>query len=190
MKVLVTIIGFFCLSTVFGQADCKWDINVTDSLGTYRETKSYLVHERIFDGKQTFLSFKLLQSNGTPILHYELIEKTKDFSKAVCFDASSRIYLQLQNGKIITLHYASSDMCSNLVQTGTAESARILAADFLFTKGSIELLRESPVILMRVKYTTETTDIILKKQLKSELTGNETSPESFFSLHLPCLDLP
>ncbi len=186
----------FCLFIVllsamaFGQTPCKWEINVTDSLGTYKETKSYLMYERNFDNKQTFLSFKLLQDNGTPIIRYELIEKTKNFSKAFCFDKSSRIYLQLQNGKIATLIFGGTDICSSMVQTDANTSARVLSADFYFTKGSIEDLLESPVILMRVKYSTDTADIILKKTLKSELNGLETSPESFFSLFLPCLELP
>jgi len=42
--------------------------------------------------------------------------------------------------------------------------------------------------MMRVRYISETEDYIIKKEILSELNGNQYQPESFFMNYLHCIE--
>ena len=42
-------------------------------------------------------------------------QKSKDFLKANCFDKNSKLFLQLDNGKIITLLHLDQESCGTMV---------------------------------------------------------------------------
>ena len=66
--------------------------------------------------------------------------------------------------------------------------SRLLSGSFMFMQGSIEALKEAPVSLIRIKYTTETIDYIFKKELVSELTKVTYEPENYFVNYLKCIE--
>ena len=86
---------------VCAQKPCDLSVNVTDSIGNYKTTKDYLLHEKIFNGKSSYIFASLVSTDGTPALNLQFIEKSMEFIKAKCFDKNSKVYLQLINGKII-----------------------------------------------------------------------------------------
>lgn len=173
---------------LWAQKDCVFETNMTDSIGTYKETKQKIVHEKNFGGSSSFLFFSLASDNGTPLLNFQSIHKSKDFMKAICFNNASKIYLQLDNGKIITLLISEDGDCgSTLRDEKTGMNMRLTSASFYFMKNSFEELKKSTVTLMRVKYATETIDYIIKKEIISELNGEISNPQNFFIDFLNCI---
>lgn len=189
MKSLLFALFIFFQFSAFAQKDCEYSTNVVDTIGSYKSTKDYLVHERIFAGNTTYIFFSLLNADGTPYLKVQTVNKSSDFIKAICFDASSKIYLQLVNGKVITLLHTNTETCGTMVRLEEEnKNTRILTGDFMFLKGSFEDLKSSPVSLMRIKSATDTQDYVFKKELASELMKRSYFPENYFIDYLKCVE--
>lgn len=188
MRMFILISSFLLSIPAFSQKDCDFSTNITDTIGSYRETKNYLMHEKIFGGKSTYIFFSLINNEGTPLLKVEKIEKSANFISANCFDQQSKVYLQLLNGKIITLIYGDQDTCGNMIRVeNELVNSRFMSGNFLFLKGSIEDLKTSPVWEIRIRYATETMDFVVKKELVSELTNQTYHPENYFIDNLKCV---
>jgi hypothetical protein len=187
MKFFCSIAFLLLFMSTKAQQPCDFSSKVTDSLGDYRATKNYLVYERNFAGNQSYLYFSLALTDGLPTLNVQFLQKSKDFIKANCLDQNSRIYLQLNDGKIITLLHIDTQDCGTGVRNEEVNN-RVLAGYFMFTKDTFDELKASPVSMMRIKYTTETVDYIFKEELKSELDGQTYRPGDFFINTLHCLD--
>jgi hypothetical protein len=188
MKIVILVFSLLFGISSFSQKDCEYGTEVSDTIGTFRETKSYLMYEKVFGGKSTYLFFSLANEDGTPFLKVQKIEKSADFLPATCFDAQSKIYIQLLNGKIVTLIYGDEETCGNLIRVENENlNNRLITANFLFIKGTIEDLKSSPIWEIRIRYATETTDFIVRKELVSELTKETTAPETYFMNYLKCV---
>lgn len=188
MRIFVLVLSLIFGMQSFAQQDCEFSVNVKDSIGSYRETKDFLMHETVFGGKSTYLFFSLVNNDETPLLKVQQIAKSADFISANCFDSQSKIYLQLQNGKVVTLIYGDQDTCGNLVRLEEQNlSTRVLSANFLFMKGSIEDLLSSPVSMIRIRYATGSMDIVVRKELVSELMNQTFIPETYFMKYLKCV---
>jgi len=169
------------------QKNCEYSVQLTDSLGTLKTTKEALIIEKRFGNNENYIFFSLSLDNETPVLNYQLLQKNTDFSKAYCVDASSKIYFQLANGKIISLVNNSAENCGTFFRNED-KNVRVLSANFLFLINSIEELKASPISLMRVKYSTETVDYIIRDEFQSELLQEMIRPANFFLDYLHCLD--
>lgn len=186
-QLLLTALFFLSLHT-FAQTPCEYETNVTDSLGTYKLTKEYLVSEKVFAGKSSYIFYTLSMTDGLPTLNVQLIQKSKGFIKANCFDKNSKLYLQLNNGKVITLMHIDMEYCGSMIRDENGFDNRVIVGSFMFMKGSMEDLKSSPVSLMRIKYLSDTEDYIIKKELISELNGKKYQPETFFINNLRCIE--
>lgn len=189
MKQILVFTLFMLSLACHSQNPCDISTNVTDSIGTYHATTPYLVHERNFGEDKSYLYLSVMIIDGTPTLNFQHIRKSKSFIVADCFSKSSRLYLQLQNGKVITMVYADADDCGTSVRSEDGYSNRINSANFYFTKGSFEDLKDSPINFIRVKYASTSTNYILKSSLKSELDGLTYEPETYLQRLLLCLKL-
>lgn len=168
--------------------ECNYSINEKDAEHQLKSTRDYLMYENIFGGASSFVFFSLTLSDGVPILNFQLLAKSKDFPKVYCLDKSSRIYLQLLNGKIVTLINALEEECAELIYDAQEKNnIRILTSSFLFTKGSFEDLESSPVSFMRIKYATETVDYSIRTELLSENDGAVYNPDRYFINYLKCI---
>lgn len=182
------IVCLFMQLHLMAQAPCEYSTNVNDSIGSYKSTKEFIMHERNFAGKSSYIFFALVNVDGTPYLKFQQIEKSDSFIKANCFDNRSRLYLQLANGKVVTLVHTNDEACSTLIPVSEENKhSRLLNGSFYFLKGSIEDLKTSPITLLRVRYATDTVDFALKKEFTSELTGLKYEPESYFVKYLNCI---
>lgn len=182
-----TIVLLFTLS-VSAQKPCEISTNITDSIGTYKATKEYLIYEKNFAEKSSYIFASLVLADGIPVLTIQSIEKSKDFIKAICFDKNSKIYLQLMDGNIITFYHDDSEDCGTLLRDENQMNNRVLSGSFIIRKENFDALKKSPVSLMRIKYGTETVDYIIKKDLKSELDGTAYEPEKYFMDYLHCIE--
>ncbi len=187
MKKLILL--FLFTQTIFAQKPCVLSENFTDSIGTYKSTNEFLVHERIFGGKEAFIFLSLLNNNGTPALNLKTIQKSDDFIKANCMNATTKLFFQLANGKIITMIHNNEDSCGTFHQNpDDKKNTRFTSGLFLFLKGTIEDLKTSPIQLMRIQYPSETKDYVMVREFMSELTQKINNPENFFIDNLHCVE--
>lgn len=187
MKYVITITLLLLSLNVFAQIPCEYNANVTDSLGTYKSTKEYMMSEKNFAGNSSYIFYSLALTDGLPTLSVQIIQKSKDFLKANCFDKNSKLFLQLNNGKIITLIHIDQENCGTMLRNDKGFDNRVNSGIFMFMKDSFEELKNSPVSIMRIKYLTDTEDYILKKEFKSELTNEIYKPETYFIDNLKCI---
>ena len=188
MKHIITIALFAICSTVFAQKPCDYSTNVTDSLGTYRSTREYMICEKNFAGTSSYIFFSLLSTDGMPTLNVQLIQKSKSFLKANCFDKNSKLFLQLNNGKIITLLHIDQENCGTMIRDDKGYDNRVITGEFMFMKDSFEQLESSPISMMRIKYLTDTEDYVLKKEFTSELNNEIYQPETYFINTIKCIE--
>ena len=187
MKTLLFLVSILFSITTFAQKECEYSTNVKDSLGTYKSTKDYVIHERVFGNTQTSIFFSLINADGLLSLNVQMVQKSPDFLAAKCFDKDSKIYIQLNNGKIVTLRGIAQESCGNSVRNNN-ENNRILGGYFLFMKDSFEELKNSPISFIRIKFSGETVDYIAKSTLKSELDKKTYNPDHFFMDYLKCIE--
>jgi len=188
MKLVVYTLFFLISSQLFAQIPCEYSQNIKDSIGTYKSTKEQLIYEKNFAGNKNYIFFTLVSTDGMPTLNINFIQKSKDFMKAKCFDKNSKLYLQLNNGKVVSLIHTNSETCGTMLRDNEGYDNRILTANFMFLKGSIEDLKNSPVNLMRIKYLTDVEDYVIKKEFQSEFDNTIYQPESFFINYLHCVE--
>ena len=180
---------FLLINTfAFAQKPCEIDTNITDSLGTYKTTKQQMIFERSFAGNSNNIFFALSNTNGVISLETQQLASSFEFVKAYCLDTNSRIYLQLNNGKIVTLLYAGNDTCGTLVRNESNQNTRIISGTFVFSKDNYEDLKISPVTFMRVKFLGETLDFPFKTSFLSEMDKKTYEPENYFVNYLKCIE--
>lgn len=187
MKKWFLVLFLINISIASAQKDCEYNTNVTDSLGTYKSTKEYLIQERFFGGSEKSMFFSLIDSGEFPSLNVKSIQKSSDFLPAVCFDENSRVFFQLENGKIVTLISINENNCGSSVRVDD-KNCRILNGYFIFMKDTFEELKNSPISLMRIKYGAETVDYIMKQELISEADKAVYSPANYFINYLKCVE--
>ena len=102
---------------------------------------------------------------------------------------NSKIVIQLMNGKIVTLLHAFDDVCSDLNYNSEEKSnIRILTAYFYFTKTNFEELKNSPISLVRIQFSGESKDYVVKNELISESLKIKTNPSNYFMEFLKCVE--
>lgn len=186
-KAFVTLFLLFAF-IANAQTDCQITTTTAKDGSEIKSTSESLMYENVFGSTSNFIFFSLTKSNDIPILNFQLLTKSNDFLKIMGINKASRIYLQLMNGKIITLISITEDNCSNLVyDEGDKKNIRVLTGTFLFTKGSLEELEVSPIAFMRVKYGSETLDYPVSKQIQSEIMKAKYYPENYFINNLKCI---
>jgi hypothetical protein len=183
--VLAIAISLFSLQS-FAQKPCEYTTDVTDSIGTYKSTKEYMIAEKNFAGTSSYIFFSLAVADGMPLLNVQLIQKSKGFIKANCFDKNSKLFLQLNNGKVVTLIHTDQENCGTMLRDDKGFDNRLTPGTFMFMKDSFEELKKSPVSMMRIKYLTDTEDYVLKKQFTSELNNEVYEPETYFIQNIDC----
>jgi hypothetical protein len=186
MKQLLALAIFLLSLQSFAQKPCEYTTNVTDSIGTYKTTKEYIIAEKNFAGTSSYIFFSLAVADGMPLLNVQLIQKSKGFMKANCFDKNSKLFLQLNNGKVITLIHIDQENCGSMLRDDKGFDNRITPGTFMFMKDSFEELKKSPVSMMRIKFLTDTEDYVLKKQFTSELNNEMYEPETYFIQNIEC----
>ena len=130
----------------------------------------------------------MYSNNGVLGLETQQLQSSPDFIKANCFDANSRIYLQLNNGKFVTLLFAGNEMCGTLIRNEKNENSRILSGSFVFSKENFEDLKVSPVTFMGMKFAGETIYFPFRIEFTAELDKKTYQPENYFIDYLKCVE--
>lgn len=188
MKLLFTLTILLLNGIIYAQKPCEYSVNVTDSIGTYKSTKEYMICEKNFAGNATYIFYSMALTDGMPTLTVQIIQKSKGFIKANCFDKNSKLFLQLDNGKIITLLHIDQENCGTLLRDDKGFDNRVNSGVFMFIKDSFVDLKSFPINMMRIRYLTDTEDYILTKQFQSELNNQVYEPETYFINNLKCIE--
>lgn len=188
MKNLILISFLFLSFNLIAQKPCDYSSNVTDSIGTYKATQNYIISEKHFGNNTNYVFFSLVSTDGMPTLNLNLIQKSKDFMTASCFDKNSRIVLQLSNGKIVTLYHIDESNCGSLIRGENGYDNRVNVGTFMFVKGSIEELKKAPVSVMRIKYLNGFEDYVVRHELTSEMDNKKYEPDTFLMKNLQCIE--
>jgi hypothetical protein len=185
LSVLILIVG---INLNAQQKNCEYDVEEKSDSTFLKKTPDYLIHEKDFVNSKNYIFFSLVNSDGTPYLNFQLLQKSKDFINPNCFDNASKISLQLTNGKIVTL-LSAGEGCGQLIYDEKAKNnIRLLNNYFLFSKDGFDDLKKYPISLMKVKFVTETIDYVFKKELKSEAFKGDYFPENYFINYLKCVE--
>lgn len=174
--------------SLFAQKPCEYSTNVVDSIGSYKVTKEYMISEKNFAGTASYIFFSLALTDGVPTLNIQLIQKSKGFMKANCFDKNSKLFLQLHDGSIISLIHKDQENCGTLLRDDKGFDNRVTSGEFYFLKDSFEKLKKSPLSLMRIKYLTDLEDYVIKKEFTSELDAKMYEPENYFIKNIACIE--
>lgn len=187
MKKSLLLLLLFFSTYSFAQKDCDYSINTVDSIGTYKSTQDYVIHERIFGNSKTSIFFSLINADGLLSLNMQMVQKSPDFISAKCLDKNSRIYIQLTNGKVVTLLGIEQETCGNSIRNNN-ENCRLLSGYFLFMKDSFEDLKNNPISFIRIKFAGESIDYVIKSELISEVDKKTYNPDHFFMDYLKCVE--
>ena len=187
MKTYFLLLFIFFYTFSSAQKDCEYATNVTDSLGTYKMTKEVLMHQKVFGGSEKNMFFSLVSSDEMPSLKVNYIQKSNDFIPAICFDENAKIFLQLENGKIITLFSINPTDCGTPLLIDN-KNCRILTGYFIFMKETIDELKNAPISLLRIKFASETVDYVVREELISEIDQSVSKPSRYFIDFLKCVE--
>lgn len=186
------LIAFFLVTGTLSFAqkkDCKIDFEEKTDSTYIKKTVEVLVHERVFGNNKEMIFFALLNSQGVPMLGFQQIQKSTEFIPTFCFDKNSKIVLQLDNGKFVTLINSSQEVCSSLsYDAETKSNIKVITNYFMFLKDNYEELKKSPISLMRVNSVGEKKDIAFKTTIDSELLKSSSNPSTYFMDYLHCIE--
>ncbi len=186
-KLVFLVFVLFIFNKTFAQKECEFASNFTDSIGSYKSTKDYLIHEKVFGNKKSAIYLSLVNADGLLSLQLQQIISSADFFKANCFNSKSKIYFQLLNGKIVTLFYLGEENCGTSLRKENL-NYRILTSNFVFSKENYNELKNSPVSLMRITFSGETEDYIINDELNSEIDKGVYFPSTYFMNFLKCIE--
>ncbi|SDX89358.1 hypothetical protein [Flavobacterium degerlachei] len=69
MKHLITITLIFLSFNAFAQKPCEYSENISDSIGDYKSTKTYMIYEKNFAGNTNYIFFSLAVTDALPTLN-------------------------------------------------------------------------------------------------------------------------
>ncbi|CAM3875304.1 MULTISPECIES: hypothetical protein [Flavobacterium] len=189
MKKIVLLFILIPLFHVAQTKDCIYDLEEKTDSTLIKVLPKKLMYERVFGDSKEFIQFGLMNNNGVPTLIYQLIQKSTDFIPTNCLNKSSRIIIQLDNGKIISLLSINEALCSTLTYDEVDKSnIRILTSYFVFSKTNYDELKKSPISIIRIQYSNGGKDYVIEKEIQSELLKATFRPNQFFIEDLPCIE--
>jgi hypothetical protein len=169
--------------------ECVYEVEQKTDSTSLKVLSEVLIDEKIFGNTNEYLFFSLLNIDGVPMLELQLLQKSKDFIPAKCINKTSKIILQLQNGKIVTLLANEEERCSVLnYDEKEKNNIRVLTGYFFFGITNFEELKNISVTLMRVQYNGDSKDYVIKNELVSETLNRKSNPDTYFMNYIKCID--
>ncbi|MFK7032576.1 hypothetical protein [Flavobacterium oreochromis] len=188
MKIKLSLLLLILSNYIWGQKPCDLAVNVTDSIGTLKETKGCIVYEKVFGGKITLISISLVATDGIPSLKLQHIQKSTEFETPICFNKSSKIIFQLSNDRIYTLLYGDDDRCDNLIYNEKEKiNNRFIESNFFFLKDDLQELKKYSIRFMRIHYAGNSIDYVIQNELDCETLVETYFPAKFFIDHFNCI---
>jgi hypothetical protein len=169
--------------------DCIYEVEEKTDSTSLKVLPEVLIDEKIFGHTNEYLFFTLLNTDGVPMLKLQLLQKSKDFIPTKCINKTSKIIVQLKNGKIVSLIANLDENCSVLnYDEKENNNLRILTGYFFFGITNYEELKNSPILLMRIQFSGDSKDYVLKSELNSETLKTKSNPDRYFMDYLKCIE--
>jgi len=189
----VRIALFFLFISCFSTAQklCDFDFEVKNDSINYRETKKHLIYERIFGKKTNYAFVSLVNDSGYLMVNFQKVQKSDSFIETECFDKDTRIYLQLNNGRIYTLLHIDRDVCSAKIPdiNNNKLNIRALNTSFFFMEDDYQELKEFPVALLQIRFATgEKSTYVMERELVSKNLDITSNPDRIFMDYYHCIE--
>ncbi len=170
---------------------CEYDIDVVTDTSSTRVLKEKIIDENVFGNTTSFLTFKLFDVDGFIGLNFQYLQKSKDFLTPICIDKSTKIFLEMANGKQVKLiNSLDTETCNDLQYDAVNKNnLRILSGFFYFTPENFEDLKTSKVYLIKIVAATGDVDFVIKPELNSEIYKDKSNPDSYFINYFKCLGI-
>ncbi len=192
MKHYVCLILFLCCNLLYVQAqekNCALDYEVVNDTINFKQTKELLVYEDSQEKSTQALYFSLIKSDDNNFLQVQLIQKSTDFIPITCVNYRSIISIKLNNGRIISAYYIGDEKCDTFIYNNeTKNNIRLLSTVFLLRKEDINYLKESPIVMVQIRYANKALPYPIKNELEFNSTEPNSQPSAFFIENIPCLE--
>ena len=184
--ILLLLIPLFSRSQI---NDCIYEVEEKTDSTSLKVISEVLMDEKIFGNTNEYLFFSLLNTDGIPMLEVQLLQKSKDFIPTKCINKTSKVILQLKNGKIVTLIANTEEVCSVLNYDEKENyNLRVLTGYFFFGITNYEELKNSPITLMRIQYAGDSKDYVIKSELVSETLNTKSNPDIYLMNYMKCIE--
>lgn len=189
MKKILLALFLLTISNGWSQ-ECDYKANLDSEVIKLKLTKEYLMWFKNIGAMTEYIEFSLANRDSLRFLNVTLSRiDNKVESDSVCFNMTTRMYLQVSNSKIAVLPYFDIEQCSKIVDfEETKEQMRSISASFLITETAANILKESPLSFLRISNNGEDKDYVIRKAILDPKFGIESYPENYFVNQLHCVD--
>jgi len=189
MKKILLALFLLTISNGWSQ-ECDYKANLDSEVIKLKLTKEYLMWFKNIGAMTEYIEFSLANRDSLRFLNVTLSRiDNKVESDSVCFNMTTRMYLQVSNSKIAVLPYFDIEQCSKIVDfEETKEQMRSISASFLITETAANILKESPLSFLRITNKGEDKDYVIRKAILDPKFGIESYPENYFVNQLHCVD--
>ena len=179
-----------CINFSFSQVKaCDFEIDIATDTSSTRVLKDKIIDESIFGNTTSFLTFKLFEVDGLLGVNFQYLQKSKDFLSPICIDKTTKIYLELSNGKQVKLVNSNEIQVCNELQYDAVNknNVRVLTGNFYFTPENFQDLKTEKVYLIKITAGTGDVNFVIKPELNSEIYNEKSTPDAYFIDYLKCL---
>ena len=179
-----------CINFSFSQVKaCDFEIDLATDTSSTRVLKDKIIDESIFGNTTSFLTFKLFEVDGLLGVNFQYLQKSKDFLSPICIDKTTKIYLELSNGKQVKLVNSNEIQVCNELQYDAVNknNVRVLTGNFYFTPENFQDLKTEKVYLIKITAGTGDVNFVIKPELNSEIYNEKSTPDAYFIDYLKCL---
>lgn len=179
-----------CINFSFSQVKaCDFEIDIATDTSSTRVLKDKIIDESIFGNTTSFLTFKLFEVDGLLGVNFQYLQKSKDFLSPICIDKTTKIYLELSNGKQVKLVNSNEIQVCNELQYDAVNknNVRVLTGNFYFTPENFQDLKTEKVYLIKITAGTGDVNFVIKPELNSEIYNEKSTPDTYFIDYLKCL---
>lgn len=191
MKTFFKLATFFLLTNLSFSQDkaCDFEIDIATDTSSTRVLKDKIIDESIFGNTTSFLTFKMFEVDGVLGVNFQYLQKSKDFLSPICIDKTTKIILDLSNGKQVKLvNSADTETCNELQYDAiNKNNIRVLTGFFYFAPENFQDLKTEKVYLIKITATTGDVNFVIKPELNSEIYKEKSTPDTYFIDYLKCL---
>ena len=181
---------FLFINLTFSQDKiCDFEMNIVTDTSSTRVLTDEIIDESIFGNTTSFLTFKMFEINGVLGINFQYLQKSKGFLSPICIDKSTKIFLELSNGKQVKLiNSADLESCNELQYDAiNKNNVRVLSGFFYFSPENFQDLKTEKVYLIKIKANTGDLNFVIKPILNSEIYKTKSTPDTYFMENLKCL---
>tara|TARA_A100000171_G_scaffold27147_2_gene25327 strand:- start:81 stop:653 length:573 start_codon:yes stop_codon:yes gene_type:complete len=190
MKQLLFLFLVF-VTPVLGVAqdqDCNFKVQVETEEEVFKLTNEQLTEFLVGRERNIFIYFSLMQEDAIKSLVIQVSVNAKEMPPLMCFNKDSRVSFKLEDGSFASLRYLGVENCGRQTENEETLNNSTSEAAFLLDEGSIERLKTSKIVSMRITTMRTDFDITFQNVLSNNQIPIPIYPKEFFMNNLKCLE--